>query len=269
MTDSQLQGQISIVEYLQKALAEARSVPAVILPPISTASSEVAVESKQTFDLENRLAQELSGLRSKLSQQEQQIESLQQIESKLAKENSEMAHKIESLKRMNTSLQEVITQYKRSQEVRVEVNREQLLQKEQLAHQNSILKSQKSFLVEENNFKAKEQEYKEKLSALETKIKNLEKENLLLVGEIDRKQDVINSVKGESIKHKQSAQKLTKERNHLKDQLKVKEKELIDALTSTEDKKEDHRTSVHTKGDATNGNMCQNHEQTIKVAEPC
>jgi chromosome segregation ATPase len=155
----------------------------------------------------------------------------------LAKENSEMAHKIESLKRMNTSLQEVITQYKRSQEVRVEVNREQLLQKEQLAHQNSILKSQKSFLVEENNFKAKEQEYKEKLSALETKIKNLEKENLLLVGEIDRKQDVINSVKGESIKHKQSAQKLTKERNHLKDQLKIKEKELIDALTSTEDKK--------------------------------
>jgi hypothetical protein len=49
MTDSQLQGQISIVEYLQKALAEARSVPAVILPPISNASSEVAVESKENI----------------------------------------------------------------------------------------------------------------------------------------------------------------------------------------------------------------------------
>lgn len=70
--------------------------------------------------------------------------------------------------------------------------------------------------------------WQEKCKTLSNKNELLQKEVGLLISEVDRKTDLVNNTRGEWTKSKQANQRITKERNSFKQQLKDAELRLIE-----------------------------------------
>ena len=75
----------------------------------------------------------------------------------------------------------------------------------------------------------KEEEYSQRFKEQHLRAESLQKEVQMLYGELDRKQELLNTARGDAIKHKQNMQKAVKEKKHLTAELREKDEQAIKA----------------------------------------
>lgn len=94
-----------------------------------------------------------------------------------------------------------------------------------------------AIMIDDGALKRKDDECNQKLAALQAKLEKALKEKELIVGELDRKQDQIVSLKGECTKYRQSNQKAVKEKEKMKTLLNELNKTFIEQGTELHDLK--------------------------------
>lgn len=174
--------------------------------------------------------EELNSLREANAQLDEALREKEASEHDLRSEVQSLQSKLEAARGQSSMLEQAIGHYKiLMQEKRVgsSTNIKSSANLEQ-QHQ-SELKSLKQQLEES------EVSWQQEKSILTGKNQVLMREVELLVAEVDRKTDLVNNTRGEWTKAKQANQRITKERNSFKQQLKDAELKVIEQAVMLEE----------------------------------